>query len=109
MAVLILTSLGLAITLSGSLEVIAPFSSMTFLLVSLLVSTANLRLHRETGARVSVVLIGIALMAATVVLLCVYLAMNEPSTLWVIALLYVITVGVERVHSAWAQRHSSSH
>ena len=106
-AVLILTSLGLAITLFGSLEVIAAFSSMTFLLVSLLVSIANLRLHRETGARVAVVLTGITLMAATIVLLWVYLAMNDPSTLGVIALLYVVTIGAERAHFTWAERRSS--
>jgi amino acid transporter len=97
-ALIVLTVLGLALTMFGSLEVIASFSSMTFLLVSLAVSMANLHIRSRTGARAWIVVAGIALMTATVGLLVVYLALNHPGTLGLMALLYVAAFGAERVY-----------
>ncbi|MCL1693132.1 MAG: APC family permease [Actinomycetia bacterium] len=108
-AVVALTSLGLVLTLFGSLEVIASFSSMTFLLVSLLVSVANLQLRRQTGARASIVVAGIILMTITIVLLWVYLAMNDPATLGLVALLYVVSFGAERSYAVWRSRNRLQH
>ena len=49
-AVVVLAFLSAAFTALGSLEVIASFSSMAFLLVSIGVSLANLKLAEETGS-----------------------------------------------------------
>ena len=108
-AIVALTSLGLALTLFGSLEVIASFSSMTFLLVSLLVSVANLRLRRKTGARTPIVVSGIILMAVTIVLLWVYLATHDPTTLGFVALLYLVSFGAERSYAVWRSRSHEQH
>ncbi len=80
-ATLVLITLGSAFTLAGGLNVIASFSSMTFLLVSIGVSVANWRLREKTKAAPWAVLAGIGLMSVTVLLLIVHLARNEPDTL----------------------------
>jgi amino acid transporter len=92
-AVVGLTALGGAFTLLGGLETIATFSSMTFLLVSIAVSVANLRLRAITDSNVWLVLLGISLMLTTVALLLVYLVRDSPATLlWMSALFGTIVV-----------------
>ena len=89
-AVLTMTLLGLAFALLGGLEIIASFSSMTFLLVSIAVSVANWRLRDKTRARVPIILAGIALMTITVSLLLVHLATERPITLIQLLALYLL-------------------
>ena len=78
---LVVTALAALLTGFASLELIASCSSMTFLLVSIGVCVANLRLRRVTHAALAPVLLGIVLMTVTVTLLVVYLAANDPRTL----------------------------
>ncbi len=92
-------------TLLGGLEVIAAFSSMTFLLVSLAVSLANLRLRRRTQARAGIVLTGIGLMSATVALLAWHLATTRPLHLAAIAAMYLAAAVPARIHA----RHHTVH
>ncbi|MFV1962126.1 MAG: APC family permease [Acidimicrobiia bacterium] len=87
-ALITMTAVGLALSLAGSLEVIASFSSLTFLVVSLVVSVANLQLKERTGARTWIVVTGIVLMAATITLLIWYLATNQPRDLAFVAVFY---------------------
>ena len=94
-AVLVLSGLGLAFTVAGGLTVIAAFSSMTFLLVSMGVSVANLRLRRQTGARRWLIWLGLALMTTTVVLLIVHLLGSNLQTLILIAVIYAATATLE--------------
>jgi amino acid transporter len=83
-AVVTLTMLAIGFTLLGGLETIATFSSMTFLLVSIAVSVANLKLRAVTRSNVWLVLLGIGLMATTVVLLLNHLWHESRSIfLWV--------------------------
>jgi len=96
-AVTTLTIAGVAFTVLGGLKVIAAFSSMTFLTVSILVSVANLRLIERTKANLWLILLGLALMATTVLLLCVHLWRNEPDTLAVILGLYLFVIIAERL------------
>jgi amino acid transporter len=103
----ILTGLATALTVFGSLDVIASFSSMTFLLVSLLVSIANLRLRTTTGSRPWIVIPGIALMATTIILLITYLIQNDPATLGFIVLLYVVAGSALAIFAVWSHYKSS--
>jgi len=73
--------LALIFTLVGGLEVIAAFSSLTFLLVSIGVSIANLRLRVKTQCKVWLVVLGLSLMSVTVILLITYLWRDRPDTL----------------------------
>ena len=90
-AVVALIALGAAFTSLGNLEVIASFSSMTFLLVSIGVSVANFRLAAETKSSRAWIVAGLALMLATVGTLIVYLGMHQPSRLLVIGAIYLVT------------------
>ncbi len=94
-AMVVLTALGLAFTLTGGLEVIAAFSSMTFLLVSIGVSAANLKLRARTGSRAGVVVLGLGLMTVTVGLLVVHLVRTGPATLVWIAAIYAAVIATE--------------
>ena len=89
-AVVVLTALAAAFTLLGSLSVIAEFSSMTFLLVSIGVSLANLKLRARTGASPALAGLGLVLMLVTVVTIAVYLAVHNPEELLVILALYLV-------------------
>jgi amino acid transporter len=91
-AVITITSLASVFTVFGKLEVIATFSSVTFLFVSITVSVANLKLYKKTGSRISLIILGLVLMSITVVLLFVYMAKNIPWTLLFVAIVYAITV-----------------
>ena len=91
--VLSIAGLAALLTLFGGLEVIAAFSSMTFLLVSIGVCVANLRLRADTSSRLFPVLAGLVLMGATVALLVAYLLRNDPRALGFTAAVYVITAG----------------
>ena len=87
-ALLTITILAIGLTALGGLELIAAFSSMTFLLVSLAVSIANFRLRKQTGSRSVFVVTGMALILATIVIMCVYLWRHAPGNLAWIASIY---------------------
>jgi amino acid transporter len=76
-----IAAVALALTALGGLELIASFSSLTFLLVSIGVSVANLRLRAETRSARAPVILGILLMAATVGLLLDYLVGRDRAAL----------------------------
>ena len=99
LAVIVLIGAAGVFTALGGLETIASFSSMTFLLVSLAVSVANLRLRSRTRARVPLVLAGIVLMLATIALMVHYLATTSPHTLWVMAGIYCAAIIAELAFS----------
>ncbi|PHS28589.1 MAG: hypothetical protein COA85_03395 [Robiginitomaculum sp.] len=81
-------------TLAGGLEVIASFSSMTFLLVSIGVSAANLKLSRKSKSLPWLIILGLMLMGTTVVLLLVYLWTHDRSSLYIILALYAVVGSV---------------
>ncbi len=81
-AAIVITLLSLMLAALGGLQLIASFSSLTFLLVSIAVCVANLRLRKETRTAKTPILLGIGLMAATVGLLLYYLAMHDVGALY---------------------------
>lgn len=102
--VLTLTASGLLFTVLGGLEAIAAFSSMTFLLVSLSVSVANLKLRDRTYCAPWVVLGGIVMMLATIALLCAYLWLHSRTTLYLILGLYFLVFAAERIFNLGIQK-----
>ncbi|HHO54399.1 MAG TPA: amino acid permease [Deltaproteobacteria bacterium] len=90
MAVVAITTLGTAFTVLSSLETIATFSSLTFLVVSMAVSAANLRLRKKTESRAWLVVLGMALMTVTITLLVVHLGQTQPLTLVVVVGLFAV-------------------
>lgn len=93
MAVVVLTGAAVVFASLGTLETIAAFSSLTFLLISAGVSVANYRLRDQTRSQRSVVVLGLALMLVTIVLLIDYMWLANRATLfWVLGLLAGIAV-----------------
>ncbi|MBN4016199.1 amino acid permease [Rhodospirillaceae bacterium AH-315-P19] len=86
-AIVVLALLAIGFTLASGLEVIAAFSSLTFLLVSIGVSIANLRLRAHTNCRIGLVILGLVLMGTTVLLLLGHLWTSSRGTLiWILAI-----------------------
>jgi len=99
LAVIVLTGLGVLFTLAGGLEIIAAFSSLTFLMVSIGVSAANFRLRACTSSRTSLVVLGLALMTITVTLLLIYLWQSSRETLVWIGVIYAAVIAAELLFS----------
>jgi len=83
--------------LAGTLNLIAAFSSMTFLLISVAVSIANVRLRAETKADLRLIWLGLILMGATILLLVGHLlAVDRPALVGILAG-YGVAVGAEEL------------
>ncbi|WP_457631001.1 APC family permease [Oceanithermus sp.] len=89
-AVVVMTGLAGSFALLGSLGIIAEFSSLTFLLVSIGVSLANLKLRARTGASLGVGLVGLGLMLVTVGAIVAYMLRQNPAELGYILGLYLV-------------------
>ncbi len=87
-AVVVITILGAAFTALGTLEIIASFSSLTFLLVSMAVCVANLRLRKQTRSQAWIVVLGLLLMGVTVGLLLHHMWIARPHTLLAVGALF---------------------
>ncbi|SNR87891.1 amino acid:proton symporter, ABT family [Desulfurobacterium atlanticum] len=87
-ALAVMTFFAILFTAAGTLSVIAEFSSITFLLVSIGVSLANIRLKDKTKARIDVAILGLILMCITVATILVYLAFSNLEELVTIMLIY---------------------
>ncbi len=92
-----LTFLALIFTSFGTLSIIAEFSSLTFLLVSIGVSIANLKLKDKTKPNAKIAFIGLILMSITTVAIITYLSLNnpiEPITVITVYILVALTATV---------------
>ncbi|NIA27041.1 MAG: amino acid permease [Desulfobulbaceae bacterium] len=102
-AMLTITVLAIGLTALGGLELIAAFSSMTFLIVSLAVSIANFRLRHQTKSRPVFIVTGIALLLATIAIMAIYLWQHAPVDLAWIASIYLsivlLVVGLQFLRS----------
>ncbi len=103
----LLTGLAMAFTMAGGLEVIAAFSSLTFLLVSIGVSIANLRLRRKTGSKLSLILPGLVLMSITVTLLIVHMWQESPDKLLAMLAIYGGIFISEFLHRRFVSKKTS--
>lgn len=98
-AVITLGALTLAFAYFGSLELIASFSSLTFLFVSLAVNIANYKLRETTGANPYYILLGMLLVLFTIFTLLYYLALHAPQELLWIVSIYISIVVLEVINS----------
>jgi amino acid transporter len=86
-ALLVIAILAILMTLLSGLELIAAFSSMTFLCVSLAVTVANFKLRHLTAANSVYIVLGGMLLLATITTLITYLWTHSYSSLrWIISI-----------------------
>ncbi len=90
LATSILAGFAVILILVGKLELIVAFSSLTFLLVAIAVSTANFRLHDKTDANLRIVGIGLCAQIAASLALLWYLLANDTGSLFRIGFVYAL-------------------
>ncbi len=100
LAVVVITLLTVLFTYFGELELIASFSSMTFLLVSLAINIANYKLRRKTGGNPYYIILGSLLLVTTIVTLVLYLVHHAPQTLVWIVSIYAVLLLLEMANVA---------
>ena len=100
-AVVVLSFLTLLFTYFGGLELIASFSSLTFLFVSLAVNIANYKLRNLTGANSYFIILGVLLLLFTIATLLYYLAEHSPQELIWILSIYVVIILLEIIYKSF--------
>ena len=89
-AILTMAALSFCLVLSGSLKLILEFGSVTFLIVSLLMSIANYKIRDKTNSSTFVTLFSIFLLASSTLLIVYYELKVEIEQMLFIMLLYII-------------------
>ncbi len=91
LAVVTLAVLTILFTYLGELELIAAFSSLTFLLVSLAVNIANYKLRHKTRANPYYIISGSLLLCFTIGTLILYLGIHSPQILlWIVGIYFIM-------------------
>ncbi|WP_373017851.1 APC family permease [Thiomicrorhabdus sp.] len=89
-AILTMSSLAFVLVLSGSLQVILEFGSVTFLIVSLLMAYANFKIRHKTNSSAIITLISLFGLASATFLIFYYEISKHPEQLFFILSIYVL-------------------
>jgi amino acid transporter len=89
-SILTMSALSFCLVLSGSLKLILEFGSVTFLIVSLLMSIANYKIRDKTNSSTFVTLLSIFLLSSSTLLIIYYELKAEIEQMLFIMLLYII-------------------
>ena len=108
-AVVVIAVLTIAFTYFGGLELIAAFSSLTFLLVSLAINIANYKLRQKTEANTYYIVLGSLLLLFTIGTLIVYLIQHSPQILIWIVTVYMVLIFFEIVYNYFYTKNSDSY
>jgi amino acid transporter len=93
---LLLTALiAIVLAVGFDLNAIASIGSAIALVVFALVSIGHLRVHRDTGARLPILLVAIAATIIVLVTFTITTLKDEPSTLITIAVILVVSIGID--------------
>lgn len=98
-AIIMMASLAFCLVLTGSLELILEFGSVTFLMVSLLMAIANFKMRYKTNSSTYLTSIAIFLLAGSAILLIYYEFKVKFEQMLFILLLYVILTLLSWIYS----------
>jgi amino acid transporter len=98
-AIIMMAFLAFCLVLSGSLELILEFGSVTFLIVSLLMAIANFKMRYKTNSSIYLTSMAIFLLAGSAILLIYYEFRVKFEQMLFILLLYVILTLLSWVYS----------
>ncbi|AKS40782.1 APC family permease [Wenzhouxiangella marina] len=104
-AIVCMSSMAFGLILIGNLEMILEFGSITFLLVSLLMAWANLRMRDRTGASAPLIWLALVGLLLGTVLILYYEWTNEPRQLIFIMGLYLALTVSARLFSSDRRSH----
>ncbi len=103
-AIVAMASLAFALVLAGSLEMILEFGSVTFLLVSLLMSYANYKIYKSTNSSLLITLASFFGLLIGAGLILYYEFKNQPEQLvFILGLYTLLTI------SSWLYSRSNKH
>jgi amino acid transporter len=94
---LLTAAIAIVLAVGFDLNAIASIGSAIALVVFALVSVGHLRVHGETGARVWVLLVAITVTTVVLVTFVFTTLVHEPSTLWTILAVLLISLGIDVV------------
>lgn len=100
-AIVALAGLGWLLVLSGGLELILEFGSLTFIVVSLLMAIANFKLRRETATSLPLALLAVCGLAAAGVLIVVWQMRTDPTH---VLITVAVAVVVAMASATYARR-----
>jgi amino acid transporter len=89
-SIISMSLLAFMLVLAGSLEVILEFGSVTFLLISLLMASANYRIKHLTGSSTLITFISIIGLMMGTVLIFYYEFINQPQQMLFIGFIYLL-------------------
>ncbi|WP_419769959.1 MAG: APC family permease [Candidatus Marinarcus sp.] len=89
-AIFMMALFAFVLILIGNLEMILEFGSITFLLVSILVAFANLKMYKKTGASLMVIILSIVSLTLAAVFILYYEFTQHIDQLYFIVGLYVV-------------------
>lgn len=102
-AIVTMALLAFCLILSGSLQVILEFGSVTFLLVSLLMAYANFRIRHQTGSSAILTLLALAGLLLGTLAIVYYEVINQPEQMFFISSIYAILTAAAAIY-AWRFR-----
>lgn len=103
-AIVTMALLAFCLVLSGSLQVILEFGSVTFLLVSLLMAYANFRIRHQTGSSATLTILAVVGLLAGTLAIVYYEIVNQPEQMVFIGSIYLLLTSAAAVY-AWRFRH----
>ncbi|MGB5965470.1 MAG: APC family permease [Sulfurimonadaceae bacterium] len=98
-AVVVIALLTIVFAYFGGLELIAAFSSLTFLLVSLAINIANYKLRHRTKGNPYYIVLGTLLLLITIGTLLAYLSQHSPEILLWIVGIYAVLIFSELINN----------
>lgn len=105
-AVITMSLLAFLLVLSGDLELILEFGSITFLLVSLLMAYANFKIRLLTHASTTVTIIALVGLSFSTLLIIYHLTMDKPKQMAFIVALYIFLALLAWIYAKISKRNS---
>jgi len=103
-AIVTMALLACCLVLSGSLQVILEFGSVTFLLVSLLMAYANFRIRHQTASSATLTILAVLGLLAGTMAIVYYEIVNQPEQMVFIGSIYILLTLAAAAY-AWRFRH----
>jgi len=102
-AIVTMALLAFCLVLSGSLQVILEFGSVTFLLVSLLMAYANFRIRHQTGSSATLTMLALVGLLLGTLAIVYYEVINQPEQMIFIGSIYALLTSAAAIY-AWRFR-----
>lgn len=106
-AILTMSGMAIVLLLSGGLQVILEFGSITFLLVSLLMALANFKIRKKTGSSGFLTILALLGLGAGAILILYYEVTHSPEQMAFIGGIYVLLTLCAWGFSRWRDKHTA--